>query len=43
MEPIRIVIADDHPLFRDGLRVLLESVPAMQVVGEATTGNEVID
>src|SRR5690349_3232735 len=42
MEPIRILIADDHPLFRDGLRVLLESVPDMRVLGEATTGNEVI-
>jgi DNA-binding NarL/FixJ family response regulator len=42
MEPIRILIADDHPLFRDGLRVLLESVPDMQVLGEATAGNEVI-
>src|SRR5437899_9982233 len=42
MEPIRILIADDHPLFRDGLRVLLDSVPDMQVIGEATTGNEVI-
>ncbi len=35
MDPIRILIADDHPLFRDGLRALLESVPAM-------TGNEVV-
>jgi DNA-binding NarL/FixJ family response regulator len=42
MEPIRLLIADDHPLFRDGLRVLLESVPDMQVIGEATTGNEVM-
>jgi DNA-binding NarL/FixJ family response regulator len=42
MEPIRLLIADDHPLFRDGLRVLLESVPDLQVLGEATIGNEVI-
>jgi DNA-binding NarL/FixJ family response regulator len=42
MEPIRLLIADDHPLFRDGLRVLLESVPDLLVLGEATTGNEVI-
>jgi DNA-binding NarL/FixJ family response regulator len=42
MESIRILIADDHPLFRDGLRVLLESVPDMQVLGEATAGDEVI-
>jgi DNA-binding NarL/FixJ family response regulator len=43
MDPIRILIADDHPLFRDGLCVLLESVPDMQVIGEATTGNEVLE
>jgi DNA-binding NarL/FixJ family response regulator len=42
MDPIRILVADDHPLFRDGLRALLESVPDMQVMGEAMTGNEVI-
>lgn len=43
MEPIRLLIADDHPLFRDGLRVLLESVPDMLVLGEATTGIEVME
>ena len=32
---IRIVIADDHPLFRDGLRTLLESDPQFAVIGEA--------
>ena len=40
MDQIRILIADDHPLFRDGLRALLESVPDMQVIGEVATGNE---
>jgi DNA-binding NarL/FixJ family response regulator len=42
MDPIRILIADDHPLFRDGLRALLESVTDMQVIGEAATGDEVL-
>ena len=42
MDPIRILIADDHPLFRDGLRSLLESVGDMQVVGEAATGDEAL-
>ena len=32
---VRIVIADDHPLFRDGLRTLLQSDPRFAVVGEA--------
>jgi two-component system, NarL family, nitrate/nitrite response regulator NarL len=32
---IRIVLADDHPLFRDGLRNLLESDPQFEVIGEA--------
>jgi len=39
---IRIVIADDHPIFRDGLRRLLESEPGLQVVGEAGDGAEAI-
>lgn len=38
--PIRILIADDHTLFRDGLRALLGSIPDTEVVGEAATGEE---
>lgn len=40
---IRIVIADDHPIFRDGLRRLLAVEPDLQVVGEASNGREAID
>jgi len=40
--PIRIVIADDHPIFRDGLRRLLESEPNLEVVGEAADGREAV-
>jgi len=40
--PIRIVIADDHPIFRDGLRRLLESEGEMKVVGEAPDGLEAV-
>ncbi len=40
---IRIVIADDHPIFRDGLRKLLSLEEDFEVVGEARDGNEVID
>lgn len=39
---IRIAIADDHPIFRDGLRRLLALEPDMEVVGEASDGEEAI-
>jgi len=42
MNPLRILIADDHPVFRHGLRALLESTPEMEVAGEVTTGEEAI-
>jgi two-component system, NarL family, nitrate/nitrite response regulator NarL len=41
--PIRILIADDHALFRDGLRRLLEAKPGFRVVGEAANGEEAIE
>ena len=40
---IRVLIADDHPFFRDGLRVLLEATPDTELVGEATDGDEVAE
>lgn len=39
---IRVLIADDHPLFRDGLRAMLESEPDIELVGEAATGLEAV-
>lgn len=39
---VRILIADDHAIFRDGLRRLLESEPEFEVVGEAADGNEAV-
>ena len=40
--PIRLVLADDHPIFRDGLRRLLEAEPDMKVIGEAKDGAEAV-
>jgi two-component system, NarL family, nitrate/nitrite response regulator NarL len=37
-----VLIADDHPIFRDGLRMLLEAQPGFQVVGEAGDGEEAV-
>ncbi len=42
MDPIRVLIADDHQLFRDGLRALLLAAPEMEVVGEAASGAEAV-
>ncbi len=42
MPPIRILIADDHLLFRDGLHGLLDALPDTEVVGEAATGDEAV-
>lgn len=39
---LRVLIADDHPLFRQGLRVLVDSASDMTVVGEAASGAEAI-
>jgi len=40
---IRILIADDHGIVREGLRAVLGPEPDMDVVGEATTGKEVVE
>lgn len=42
MQTIRIVTADDHAIFRDGLRRLLEAEPGFVVVGEAASGTEAL-
>jgi DNA-binding NarL/FixJ family response regulator len=43
MDSLRILIADDHPLFRKGMRTLLMATADTEVIGEATTGQEVIE
>jgi len=42
MDRVSVLIADDHPVFRRGLRTLLASVADLEVVGEAATGAEVV-
>ena len=42
VDRLRVLIADDHPLFRKGMRALVEALPAMEVVGEAATGDEAV-
>jgi len=42
-EPIRVLIADDHPLFRDGLAALLGAAQDTELAGVATTGEEAVE
>lgn len=39
---IRVMIADDHPIFREGVRRILERTPEVTVVGEVDDGNQVV-
>ena len=43
LQSVRILVADDHPIFRDGLRKLLEAESDFQVIGEASDGGEAIE
>ena len=42
LDPIRVLIADDHALFRYGMRAMLGAAPRYEVVGEASTGEEAV-
>jgi DNA-binding NarL/FixJ family response regulator len=42
-DAIRIVIAEDHPFFRDGLRAALAAEPSFQLVGEADNGQSALE
>lgn len=42
MKKLRILLADDHKMVRDGLRLLIDGQPDMRVVGEAANGREVL-
>jgi DNA-binding NarL/FixJ family response regulator len=41
-EPLRVVIADDHPIYRSGLKLSLSSMEGFEVVGEASNGEEAV-
>lgn len=41
-QPVRILIADDHPIFRKGLASVIEKVPNFEIVGEAEDGEETL-
>ena len=43
MDPITVVIADDHPLFREGLKRIFSFEQDVAVVGEASRGDDVVD
>jgi len=42
-KPIRIVLADDHPIVRAGVREALKQIPGAEVVGEASNGREAVE
>jgi two-component system response regulator NreC len=43
MNTVKLVLADDHAIFREGLRALLERWPEVEIVGEANDGVEAVD
>jgi DNA-binding NarL/FixJ family response regulator len=42
-DTLHVLVADDHPFFRDGLRVMLEATPDTELVGEAADGVEAVN
>lgn len=43
MPPLRLLLVDDHPVVRDGLAAIAETQPDMDVVGEASDGEEAVE
>ena len=43
MDAIRVLLADDHTLFRKGIRTMLDEMPEVEVVGEAASGREALE
>jgi len=42
MDPIRVLIADDHPFYREGVRTILSVAPEIEIIGEAASGEEAV-
>lgn len=42
MDPIRVLIVDDHPFYREGVCTMLNTVPEIEIIGEAASGDEAI-
>jgi DNA-binding NarL/FixJ family response regulator len=42
MSQVRVIIADDHEIFREGLRHTLAGIPGIEVIGEASNGRELL-
>ncbi len=42
MTPIRVLVADDHTLFREGMCAIFENVPDIEVIGQASNGHEAV-
>ena len=42
MDSIRILIADDHTFYREGVRTMLSAMPEAEIVGEAASGDEAV-
>ncbi|MEZ4671742.1 MAG: response regulator transcription factor [Anaerolineae bacterium] len=43
MDTIHVLVVDDHPMFRNGLHVLLDSLPQMEWLGEAADGHAAVE
>jgi DNA-binding NarL/FixJ family response regulator len=42
MDPVKVLLADDHRMLREGLRAMLDQSGQVQVVGEAQDGNQAV-
>ena len=41
--PVRVIVADDHPIVRGGLRALIDATPGIELLGEAIDGDGAIE